>query len=112
MEDKSKLKEYISKRRKAIPEKPVEIKQVKLPWYQRPLMKEEFVTKKGRDKKLYIRHPEWSETIFIGPYKNMKEVDEVINSYVDVSLQMTLERKLDSRIHSIKIENPKEFFND
>lgn len=109
MEDKTKLKEYISRRRK-VP-KPVEVKKVKLAWYQRPIMKEEFVTKKGRDNKLYVRHNEWSKTIFIGPYKNTEEVNEIINSYINASLETSLDKKLDSRVHSISIENPNEFFN-
>lgn len=110
MEDKTKLKEYISRRRKA--PKPVEVKEVKLAWYQRPIMKEEFVTKKGRDNKLYVRHNEWSKTIFIGPYKNTEEVNEIINSYINASLETSLDKKLDSRVHSISIDNPKEFFNE
>jgi hypothetical protein len=111
MEDKTKLKEYISRRRKATAVKPVEVKEVKLAWYQRPIMREDFVTKKGRDNKLYIHHNEWSETIFVGPYNNTHEVTDIINSYIVASLEAPLDRKLDSRIHSIKIENPKEFFN-
>jgi hypothetical protein len=111
MEDKTKLKEYIAKRKKTASLKPVEVKTVKQAWYQRPLQEDEFIVKKGKDNKFYIRHDEWSETIFIGPYKDTYDVNEIIKSYVKASLEMSLDKKLDSRVHSISIDNPKEFFN-
>jgi hypothetical protein len=110
MEDKTKLKEYIAKRRKET--KPVDIKPVKLAWYQRPINREEFITKKGRDNKLYVRHNEWAKSVYIGPYNDTHEVNEIIKSYEEISSKMTLDKKLDNRVHSIYIENPKEFFNE
>ena len=110
MEDKTILKKYISKRKKEKPIVVTDIKPVKVAWYERPLSKEEFIIREAKDKKLYIRHKEWSETIYIGPYKTKKEVDEIIDSYINTSLEMSLSKKIDSRVHSILIESPDDFF--
>ena len=112
MEDKTILKNYISKRKKASTIKPVEVKEVKLAWYQKPIMREDFVTKIGRDKKLYVHHKEWKENIFIGPYNNTHEITDVISSYVMMSLKTTLDKAPVDNIHSIVIDNVKEFFKN
>jgi hypothetical protein len=110
MESKEKLKEYINKRRSLKEIKTVEIVTVRPPWYKRPLFENEFVVKTGRNKKLYIRHNEWSKNIFIGPYNNLDETSEIIKSYIDASLEINLNKKLDSRVSSIRIEHPEDFF--
>lgn len=110
MENKDKLKEYIGKRKKKIDVPVVGVQPTKIPWYKRELLEIEFTHKKAKDGKLYIHHDEWSPTIWIGPYDSVKEVKEIIASYISASLTKDLSKKLDSRVHSLIIENAKEFF--
>jgi hypothetical protein len=112
MEDKTKLKEYITKRRKGIVEtSKVEVSTTKpVAWYKRPLESSEFITKKGKDGNFYVKHNEWSKTIWIGPYSSTEETRSIIDSYVDTSLKLGIEHKVDSRVHSITIDNPDDFF--
>ena len=110
MENKEKLKEYINKRRIQKEPKAVETVTVRLPWYKRPLFENEFVVRTGRDKKLYVQHNEWSKRIFVGPYNTIDEANEIIKSYIDVSIGNSLTKKLDKRVRSLVIESPEEFF--
>lgn len=91
--------------------KTVEIKEVKIPWYKRPLEHDEFISRQGVDGKLYVHHKEWSNRVWIGPYKNEKETKEIIDSYVNASLRTpSLDKKTNSKVHSLIVENEKEFF--
>ena len=110
MEDK--IAEFVRRKRVIHDDvKTVEIKEVKIPWYKRPLAHDEFITKESKDGKLYVRHKEWSRRIWIGPYKNETETKEIIDSYVNESLRTTsLDKKVNSNVHSLIIENEKEFF--
>ena len=111
MEDKTKLLKYIAKRNKKVAE--VSISAPKPVWYKRPLDHSEFLTKKGKDGNFYVRHNEWSKTVFIGPYTTTDETREIIDSYVNTSLKLGgVEHKVDSRVHSIIIQNPDEFLHE
>ena len=113
MEDKTILKEYISRRRKPAKVETVNVAPVKVAWYQRPLEKGEFSYRVGKDnKKFYIQHNEWSKHIFVGPYDDTKVVNEIIDSYVMASLSNAIGKKLDKRVHSVRIDNPEEFFEN
>ena len=91
--------------------KKVEIKEVKIPWYKRPLEYNEFTTRKGKDGKFYIQHCEWSKRVWVGPYKNDMETKIIIDSYVTESLKTTsLEKKSNEMIHSIIVEDENKFF--
>lgn len=107
-----KIAEFVRKNR-AVCETPkkVEIKEVKVPWYRRPLEHNEFITRKAKDGKYYIHHGEWSKRVWIGPYKNEVETNIIIDSYVTESLKSTLVQKAANQmIHSIIVEDEKEFF--
>lgn len=82
----------------------------KLPWYKRPIERDAFESRKGKDNMLYIHHNEWAKKIWIGPYKNMTEVNSVIDEYVLESLKGPLNRVVNNNIHSVIIENEKKFF--
>jgi len=112
MESKDKLKKYIDKRRKMrVGVSQVETSSPKpVLWYKRPLDHSEFLTSKGKDGKLYVRHKEWFRKVWIGPYTSTEETQEIIDSYVNTSLKLGIQSKIDSRVHSIIIENPDEFF--
>ena len=84
----------------------------RLPWYRRQLDRNEFTYKKGKDGKFYVQHDEWHETIYVGPYKSVHEAEDIINSYLTESQKIHLDKKLDSRIHSVKIENHNDFFKN
>jgi hypothetical protein len=108
-----KIAEFVRKKRVIHDDevKNVEIKEVKIPWYKRPLEASEFVTRKGKDKKYYVQHNEWSKRVWIGPYNNENEAKSIIESYVFESLRTaSLDKKTNNKIHSIIIENEKEFF--
>ena len=107
-----KIAEFVRKKRIIHDETPkVEIKEVKTPWYKRPLEASEFITRKGKNKKYYIQHKEWSKRVWIGPYENIKEVDSIIKSYVNESLKTTLDKKVNSNVHSLTVEDEL-FFED
>jgi hypothetical protein len=109
-----KIAEFVRKKRVIHDETPkVEIKEVKIPWYKRPLEASEFIIRKGKDKKYYIQHKEWSKRVWIGPYKNKNEVDTIIESYVVESLKFTsLDKKVNNTVHSLIVEDEKIFFGD
>ena len=105
-----KLAQFVRKKRVIRDTTPIGIKEVKIPWYLRPIKREAFTVRVGKDKKFYAQHNEWSKRIWIGPYSSQKAVDNIIESYVTESLKGSLERKQSDSIHSIVIENEKEFF--
>lgn len=84
--------------------------QTPVPWYKRPLTKEEFSYKLAKNGRYYVRHKDWSEKVWIGPYRNTEDIKAVVQSYVTESLKGSLMRKYDESIHSVIIDNPKEFF--
>ena len=81
-----------------------------LPWYRRPLDKSEFSYRLAKNGRYYVRHKEWSNCVWIGPYRNVEDIKAIVDSYVMESLKNNLERKCDSSIHSVIIDNPEEFF--
>ena len=84
----------------------------KLPWYKQPIEREAFSYKEAKNGKLYMRHREWSEKIWIGPYNTPQDINSVINSYILESLKAPLDRKRDSNVHSLIIENETDFFKN
>ena len=80
------------------------------PWYKRPLDKSEFSYKLAKNGRYYVRHKDWSNRTWIGPYKEVKDVDSIIESYVVESLKGPLDKKYSSDIHSVIIDNPADFF--
>ena len=82
MENNDKLKEFIYKHQK---NKKDITKQISftndnialVPWYRRPLDKNEFSTHFSNNGNWYIRHKEWSKHIFIGPYKTIKNCNDI-----------------------------------
>lgn len=108
MEDK--IAAFVKKKRTIKDTKSVEIKEVKTPWYRRPILREAFIIKIGIDKKFYLQHEEWSSRVWVGPYDTEKKANEIIDSYVTESLKGSLERKPMDSVHSIIVENGKDFF--
>ena len=91
----------------------VEVKEVKIPWYKRPLDASEFLTRKGKDKKYYVHHKEWSKRVWIGPYDTTKDSDAIIDAYVVESLRTTaLDKKQNTVIHSLIVEDEQLFFEN
>jgi hypothetical protein len=110
MEDKTKLKEYISKRKTNRNCVVTEAKTIKLPWYKRPLTEDEFIIRKGKDKNFYVHHNEWSEKIYIGPYKTINDAGDIVKLYIKVSLKEPVTKKIDENVHSLSIDNIDAFF--
>jgi hypothetical protein len=114
IEDKSELSQFIKRRRKPtsleLSKPTTHVAQEKLPWYKRPLERTEFMFKMARNGKYYIRHKEWGKGIWIGPYINVVDVENVIGSYLVESLKQPLDRKTNSNVHSLTIDNETEFF--
>lgn len=114
IDDRREISNFIKKRRVKASEvktdsvEPVTTKP--LPWYRRPLDKSEFSHKLAKNGRYYVRHKEWSESVWIGPYRNIEDVKAVVDSYMVESLKNNLEKKCDSSIHSVIIDNPEEFF--
>lgn len=106
----NKIAEFIKSRRKE--EKVESICEIiaKTPWYRRQLTRDEFIHKKAKDGKFYVQHNEWHRTIWIGPYKDKDEAEEIITSYLEESKKSHLDRKIDSKVHSLKIEDELSFF--
>lgn len=73
-----------------------------LKWYQKPILREDFIIKKYNGK-FYTKHKEWGNNIWIGAYDNIEIVNDIISSYIENSKKPILKRKLDNRIHSILI---------
>ena len=108
-----KIEEYLRKKRKpSAVVKQVEIKQVELPWYKKPINKDDFHTKKAIAGKYYVQHNAWSKRTWIGPYETTTETDNIINSYVIESLKGSLERKPMDSVHSIVVDDNSFFNND
>ena len=84
----------------------------KEPWYKRPIEREAFSYKEAKNGKLYLRHREWSNKTWIGPYDTKQDINSVINSYVLESLKAPLDRKKNSNVHSVIIEDEEGFFKD
>ena len=111
IENKQELSAFIKKRRKKAEINPVAVTKVNfVPWYKRPLDKSEFSYKLAKNERYYVRHKEWGRTIWIGPYKTLESVNDVIDSYVIESLKTALDKKVNSSVHSVIIDNPEEFF--
>ena len=114
IEDRVEISKFINKRRvhakHSTQEIVTPITDKPTPWYKRPLTETEFRHKLAKDGRYYIRHKEWGERTWIGPYRNMTDVDAVIKSYVTESLKGPLDRRYDNSIHSIVVDNPEEFF--
>jgi len=73
-----------------------------LPWYKKPIDAKAFILKKGRNTSWYAHHKDWVNHIWIGPYEKLTELEEIIKNY-----NQSLENGL---IHSVFIENEKDFF--
>ena len=113
-ENKSELSQFINKRRKPtsldLTKPSVHVTQEKLPWYKRPLDRTEFVFRLAKNGKYYIKHKEWANGIWIGPYTSVVDVENIITSYLVESLKQPLDRKVNSNIHSVTIEKEADFF--
>ena len=102
---------FVSKHRKQIKNISIEEKVNKLPWYKRPIERSAFTSKKAKDGKYYVRHIEWAERIWIGPYDTLKDANKIIDSYVEKSSIEPLNRIItDNGVHSVYIEDVKSFF--
>lgn len=108
----NKIEEFVRKKRVVKDPQNVEIKEVKLPWYKRPIERKAFSYRKGKDNKLYVRHNEWSKHTWIGPYNTKNDVDRIIDSYVSESLKAPLDRKVNYKIHSVIVEDETKFFRE
>ena len=105
------ISEFVSKHRKQVKNVSIEEKVSNLPWYQRPIERSAFTSRKAKNGKHYVRHKEWAEKIWIGPYNTLKDVDEIIDSYVKMSAVAPLNRITSNReIHSVYIEDINKFF--
>ena len=102
---------FVAKHRRQIKDITIEEKINELPWYKRPIEREAFISKKAKDGKYYVRHIEWSDKIWIGPYHTNKDAEEIIDSYVTKSSVTPLNKiTSDKEIHSVYIENANTFF--
>lgn len=104
-----KIAEFVRRKHKIATQK-VEIKEVKTPWYRRPIERDAFTIKMGKDNNYYVQHNEWSKRTWIGPYKDTVEAHLIIESYVMESLKGTLDKKPMDSVHSLVIENENDFF--
>lgn len=103
------IADFVKRKRKVNVQK-AEIKEVKTPWYRRPIEREAFSIKEGKDGKFYAQHNEWSKRVWIGPYASMDKVNKIIDAYVDESLKGTLAKKTMDSIHSVIIEDGQSYF--
>jgi hypothetical protein len=103
------IADFVKRKRKVNVQK-TEIKEVKTPWYRRPIEREAFSIKEGKDGKFYAQHNEWSKRVWIGPYASMDKVNKIIDAYVDESLKGTLAKKTMDSIHSVIIEDGQSHF--
>ena len=103
------IADFVKRKRKVNVQK-AEIKEVKTPWYRRPIEREAFSIKEGKDGKFYAQHNEWSKRVWIGPYVSMDKVNKIIDAYVDESLKGTLAKKTMDSIHSMIIEDGQSYF--
>ena len=63
-----------------------------VPWYKRPLSKEDFITI-SNGKEFYARHQVWKKTILIGPYEAQEALNKVIEQYIREANKTYLKRK-------------------
>jgi hypothetical protein len=111
IEDKIEISNFINKRRAKIKKPEIEsLTDKPTPWFKRPLEKSEFRHKLAKNGRYYVRHKEWGERTWIGPYRTIDDVNSIVNSYVVESLKGPLDRKYNDSIHSVIIDNPEEFF--
>lgn len=103
------IADFVKRKRKVNVQK-AEIKEVKTPWYRRPIEREAFSIKEGKDGKFYAQHNEWSKRVWIGPYASIDKVNKIIDAYVDESLKGTLAKKTMDSIHSVIIEDGGSYF--
>lgn len=108
MEDK--IAAFVRKKRVVKNIQGVETNEKKIPWYRKPILKEAFSVKEGKDGNYYVHHEEWSPRVWIGPYTTEKATEKIINSYVTESLKGTLQNKTVDSIHSLIVEDGKLFF--
>ena len=108
-----KIAEFVRRKRK-VQAQTVEIKEVKTPWYRRPIEREAFSIREGKNGQFYAQHNEWSKRVWIGPYQSEDAVNKVIDSYVEESLKGNLDKKPTNSIHSIVVEDGEEklYFKD
>ena len=104
-----KIAEFVRRKRKIAAQK-VEIKEVKTPWYRRPIDRNAFTVRMGKDNNYYVQHNEWSKRTWIGPYSDAVDALMIIESYVFESLKGTLDKKPMDSVHSLVVENEKDFF--
>ena len=104
-----KIAEFVRRKRK-VQTQTVEIKEVKTPWYKRPIEREAFSIKKGKNGKFYAQHNEWSKRVWIGPYHSEDEASKIIDSYIEESLKGSLHKKPMDSIHSVIVDDEKTFF--
>lgn len=102
---------FVAKHRRQVKPVSIEEKVKQLPWYRRPIEREAFTSRKAKDGKYYVRHIEWAERIWIGPYRTLKDCDDIINSYVVTSNIKPLDRiSPDREIHSVYVNDVNKFF--
>lgn len=107
----NKIVTFVKKNRKEVKVNDIVAEIENLHWYQKPINSEDFTSRLSKDGKFYVRHKEWHNTIWIGPYSSKKDVEDIIASYVEESLKAPLNRKMDiNKVHSIHIENELSFF--
>ena len=107
----SDITSFVAKHRKQVKPISIEEKIKQLPWYRRPIERSAFIYKKAKDGKYYVRHNEWSKQIWIGPYQTKKDVNDIINSYVEKSLLSPLNKIVSKiEIHSVYINDLNNFF--
>ena len=106
----SDIASFVAKKHRQVKVETMEDKIKKLPWFRRPIEKTAFSSREGRDGKLYVHHCEWSDHVWIGPYETKKDVDGIIQAYVDASLKSPLDKAPFSPIHSVWVEDRDNFF--
>ena len=106
-----KIAAFVRKKRVIKDVTPRDFTEEKTPWYKRPLKREEFKIRCGKDERYYVRHDEWSKRTYIGPYFTRFTADKIINSYITESLKGPLSLKPSSEIHSVIIDD-ENFFRD
>jgi hypothetical protein len=105
-----KIAEFVRKKRVIKDAPKIDFKEVKVPWYRRPLEREEFTFRKAKNASYYVRHIEWGKHVWIGPYKTIDDVNGIINAYLEESLKEPLDRKSNCNIHSITVDDETAFF--
>lgn len=80
------------------------------PWYKRKLEASEFEIKQGKNNLFYVRHKEWSNVVFIGPYNTKLDALNIVGAYIVASTHGDLRFFDNSKVHSLTVDNPKTFF--